>query len=232
MGTLYDIKLVFEYFPELLSRLHITLLLVIAATAIGIFLGTVIALLRLYKIPALNQIAVVYISFMRGTPILVQMFIVYYGLPKVLMIMGVNINRWDTFVFIILTYGLNMAAFMAEIIRASILSVPIGQAEAAYSVGMTKIQTFLHIVAPQALLTALPSFGTNMVGILQDSSIAFVLGIIDVMGKAKVIGARTYHTLEGYTGAAIIFLVLCIFLEKSCSVIEKRLNEKIIGDGR
>jgi L-cystine transport system permease protein len=189
-------------------------------------------LFRIYKTPLLNQIAAVYISFIRGTPILVQMFIVYYGLPEVLLIIGVNINRWDKMIFVILTYGLNMAAFMAEIIRAAITSVPIGQTEAAYSVGMTRIQTFLRIIAPQALLAALPSLGINMVGLLQDSSIAFSLGIIDVMGKAKVIGASTYHTLEGYTGAAVIFLVLCILLEKGCSIVEKRLQGSIIGDGR
>lgn len=231
MGDFFDPKLVLEYFPSLLSRLHITLLLVVSATVIGILLGALIALTRIYKIPFLNQISAIFISFMRGTPILVQMFVIYYGLPEILILFGIDINRWDKLVFVILTYGINMAAFMAENIRAAIMSVSIGQTEAAYSVGMTKIQTFVRIVAPQAVLAALPSLGMNIVSLLQDSSIAFSLGIIDVMGKAKVIGASTYHTLEGYTGAAIIFLVLCILLEKGCSLLEKRLHSAIIGDG-
>lgn len=230
VGDYLNPGLVLAYFPALLSRLHITLLLVLLATFIGIVLGAMIALLRIYKIPVCNQFSAVYISFMRGTPILVQMFIVYYGLPAVFLLIGININRWDKLVFIILTYGLNMAAFMAEIIRAAILSVPVGQIEAAYSVGMTRIQTFRRIVAPQALLAALPSLGINIVSLLQDSSIAFSLGIIDVMGKAKVIGASTYHTLEGYAGAAIIFLILCILLEKGCSILEKKMQDAIIGD--
>ncbi|MBN7772231.1 amino acid ABC transporter permease [Clostridium aminobutyricum] len=232
MGDYFDFKLIFDYLPELLSRLHITLILLITATIIGMSLGAVIALLRLYKIPVLNQISVVFISFMRGTPILVQMFIVYYGLPRVLLLIGLDINRWDKFIFVILTYGFNMAAFVAEIIRGAIISVPIGQTEAAYSAGLTRLQAFRRIVAPQALLSALPSLSVNVVYLLQDTSIAFSLGIIDVMGQAKVIGARTYHTLESYTGAAVIFLVLCIILEKGCSKMEKKLTERMIGDGR
>ncbi|MFL0195342.1 amino acid ABC transporter permease [Clostridium sp. WILCCON 0269] len=233
MGKLFDIRLVFEYLPQLLSRLHITLLIVLLATVIGIFLGMILALFRIYKIPILNQISIVYISFMRGTPIIVQMFIVYYGLPVLFMLIGIDINKWDKLFFVIITYGLNAAAFMAEVIRSAIISVSIGQTEAAYSVGMTRIQTFHRVVAPQALLIALPSLSTNMVGLLQDSSIAFSLGIIDVMGKAQTIGARTYHTLEGYIGSALIFLVLSILVEKGCTVIEKKVTyKKIIGDGR
>jgi amine acid ABC transporter, permease protein, 3-TM region, His/Glu/Gln/Arg/opine family len=229
MGQLFDVKLIFEYFPKLLSRLHVTLLIVIAATILGVFFGTVLALFRLGKTPLLNQISAIYISFMRGTPIIVQMFIVYYGLPLVLLMIHVDINHWDKLIFIIITYGLNMAAFMAEIIRAAIIGVPIGQSEAAYAVGMSRLQTFRRIVAPQALLIALPSLGMNMVGLLQNTSVAFSLGIIDVIGKARVIGANTYHTLEGYVGAAVIFLTLCILMEYGFSNIEKKLKYKIIG---
>lgn len=233
MGNLFDIRLVFEYLPQLLSRLHITLLIVILATIIGVFTGVVIALFRIYKIPVLNRISIIYISFIRGTPIIVQMFIVYYGLPMLLMNIGIDINRWDKVIFIIITYGLNAAAFMAEVIRSAITSVPIGQTEAAYSVGMTRLQTFKRIVAPQALKTALPSLSVNIISILQDSTVAFSIGIIDVMGKAQTIGARTYHTLEGYVGCAIIFLILSIFVEKGFSVIENRIaNKKIQGDSR
>ena len=232
MGQLFDFRLVFVYFPKLLSRLHITLLIVIAATLLGITFGIVLALIRLSRTPLLNQVATVYISFMRGTPIIVQMFVIYYGLPLVLSSIGVDINRWDKLFFVIITYGLNMAAFMAEIIRAAIVGVPIGQAEAAYSTGMTRWQAFRRIVAPQAILIALPSLGMEMVGLLQNTAIAFSLGIIDVMGKAKIIGASTCHTLEGYVGAAVIFLVLCILLEHGCSLIEKQLKLKFNSDGR
>lgn len=233
MGRLFDFKLIFEYLPSILARIHITLIIVLLATIVGLLLGTFIALARIYKIPVINQLTIIYISFIRGTPIIVQLFIVYYGLPEILIGIGIDINRWDKLNFVLVTYALNSAAFMAEIIRASITSVPIGQTEAAYSIGMTRWQTFYRIIAPQAIITSLPSLGTSIVGLLQDTSLAFTLGIIDMMGQAQAIGARTLHTIEGYIGATIIFIVLSVLLEKIFSIIEKRVTfEKIIGDGR
>jgi len=228
MGKMVDLKLIFIDLPQLLYCLHITLLIVVFATIIGLLLGIVLALIRIYKIPLLSQLATLYISFNRGTPMIVQLFIVYFGLPSFLLGIGININRWDKLYFVIITYGLNAAAFMSEIIRASIISVDIGQTEASYSVGMTRIQTFSRIVAPQALLIALPNLGTSFLGLLQDTSLAFTIGIIDVMGKAQSIGATTYHSIEAYIGAAIIFLVLGTLLEKAFTIIEKKVKYKII----
>jgi len=226
MGKMFDFSLIFKDLPLLLSCLYITLLIVIFATVIGLILGIVLALFRLYKIPILSQLATIYISFNRGTPIIVQLFIVYFGLPNVLLSIGIDINRWDKLYFVIITYGLNAAAFMSEIIRASITSVDIGQTEAAYSVGMTRLQTFYRIVAPQSILIALPNLGTSFLGLLQDTSLAFTIGIIDVMGKAKAIGATTYHSIEAYIAAAIIFLVLGTLLEKGFTIIEKKVEYK------
>lgn len=232
MGEYFKIDLVFEHLPQLLTRLHITLIIVLSATVLGLLLGMVLALLRLYKVPILNQISTVYISFMRGTPILVQMFIVYYGLPMLLMKIGININRWDKLYFVIITYGLNAAAFKAEIIRAAVSSVPVGQTEAAYSVGLAKLQTFSRIIMPQAVIIILPNLSTTLVGILQDTSLAFTLGIIDVMGKVNAIAANTYRSLEGYVAAAIIFVTLSIALEKGFSVIQQNFQIKSQGSGR
>jgi len=224
MENYFNINLVFKYLPQLLSRLHITLLIVVSATVIGLFFGIILALFRVYKVPLLNQISIVYISFMRGTPILVQMFIVYYGLPLLLMKIGININRWDKLYFVIITYGLNAAAFKAEMIRAAIVNIPIGQVEAAYSVGMTKLQAFTRIIAPQSVIIILPTLGITLVGLLQDTSLAFTLGIIDVMGKVNAIAANTYRSLEGYVSAAIIFFILSILLEQLFSRLEKKLH--------
>ncbi|WP_160692739.1 amino acid ABC transporter permease [Clostridium sp. C2-6-12] len=224
MENYFNINLIFQYLPQLLSRLHITLLIVLTATVIGLVFGIILALFRVYKVPVLNQISIVYISFMRGTPILVQMFIVYYGLPLLLMKIGININRWDKLYFVIITYGLNAAAFKAEMIRAAIVNIPIGQVEAAYSVGMTKLQAFTRIIAPQSVIIILPTLGITLVGLLQDTSLAFTLGIIDVMGKVNAIAANTYRSLEGYISAAIIFFILSILLEQLFSRLEKKLH--------
>lgn len=222
MGQLFDIRLVWEYFPKILTRLPITLGIVLLATFIGLILGTVLALFRLFRIPLLNQLTILFVSFNRGTPIIVQLFIVFYGLPMLVLLVGININRWDTLIFVIITYGLNSAAFFSEIIRSAIMSVSKGQTDAAYSVGMTRFQTFYRIVAPQAVGVAIPSLGTSMAGLLQDTSLAFSLGVIDMIGKVKAIGANTYHTMEGYIVAAIIFIILNVLLEKLFSSIEKR----------
>lgn len=224
MENYFNINLIFQYLPQLLSRLHITLLIVLSATVIGLVFGIILALFRVYKVPVLNHISIVYISFMRGTPILVQMFIVYYGLPLLLMKIGININRWDKLYFVIITYGLNAAAFKAEMIRAAIVNIPIGQVEAAYSVGMTKLQAFTRIIAPQSVIIILPTLGITLVGLLQDTSLAFTLGIIDVMGKVNAIAANTYRSLEGYVSAAIIFFILSILLEQLFSRLEKKLH--------
>ncbi|MBU3154532.1 amino acid ABC transporter permease [Clostridium estertheticum] len=229
MGKMVDLRLIFVDLPLLISCLHITLLIVIFATIIGLLLGIVLALVRVYKTPVFSHLATIYISFNRGTPMIVQLFIVYFGLPSVLLSIGININRWDKLYFVIITYGLNAAAFMSEIIRASITSVDIGQTEASYSVGMTRLQTFSRIVAPQAFLTALPNLGTSFLGLLQDTSLAFTIGIIDVMGKAQAIGATTYHSIEAYIGAAIIFLVLGTLLEKLFTILEKKVKYKIVA---
>jgi L-cystine transport system permease protein len=224
MHDLFDPATVLLYLPKLLAKLPVTLLIVLSATAAGILFGLALAFVRLYRVPVLNQATLLYISFVRGTPIIVQMFLVYYGLPMLMDLVGIDINRWDKLFFVVVTYGLHAAAYYAEIFRGAIGSVPAGQAEAAYSVGLTRFQAFRRIVAPQAVLTAVPNVGTAVAGLLQDTSLAFTIGIIDVMGEVKVIGGNTHRMLEGYTGAALIFLVLALMLERTFFSLETRLR--------
>jgi len=186
-----------------------------------------IALIRINKIPVLQQFAVVFVSFMRGTPIIVQLFIVFFGLPVLLSKAGIDANNWSTIIFVIVTYGLNLSAFMSEIFRSAIVGVDTGQKEAAYSVGMTNWQAFKRIIAPQALLIAMPSFSVNIIGLLQNTSLGFTIGLVDVIGEVRAIGVRTYHVLEGYVAAAIIFIVLSILLNKLFSYTENKLQTKL-----
>lgn len=223
MDDLFDLEAALDYFPQILSCLDITLLIVTASVSIGVIFGILLAWFRLYKIPILNQFSIVYVSFIRGTPIIVQMFMFFYGLPMLLNLVGIDINRWDKMFFIIVSYGFNTAAFFSEIIRASIQSVAIGQAEAAYSIGLTRLQAFFRIIAPQAINAAIPSLGTMLVVLLQDTSLAFTFGIIDVMGEVQAIGANTRRYMEGYVDAAIIFFVVAVIIEKGFGSLEKRL---------
>ncbi|EGO63833.1 amino acid ABC transporter permease [Acetonema longum] len=223
MGSLFDIRLVFEYFPSIVSRFHITLLIVVFSLAVGTLLGFMIAMVRLYRLPVLNRLALVYVSFIRGTPVIIQLFIVYYGLPLLLETIGLDINHWDKLYFVLVAYGFNNAAFMSEIIRSAIASVPAGQREAAYSVGLSRWQALHRVILPQAFLTAFPVFGTRVVDVFESTSLAFTLGILDMVGQAEAIGNRTYHELEGYVVLAVIFIAVSLLLETLFTRAEKTL---------
>ncbi len=219
---------VFEYFPIVLRGFPVTVRIVLTATLAGLILGTVLAFIRIYKIPVFNQAVLLYISFVRGTPQLVQLFIVLYGLPLlVVKTTGINISRWDKMFFVLVTYCLNEAAFFSESIRAAIQAVPRGQAEAGYSVGLNGRQTFFRIVMPQAARIALPGLGTSFIYLFQGTSLAYLIGIFDIMGQVNAIGARTQHYIEGYVCAGIIFVTISVILEK----VLYRVNQKLAYGG-
>lgn len=222
---LFSWERLFKYFPTIFEYLPVTLKIVLFGEIFGIALALIIALVRIRNVPIFDQIFGVYVSFMRGTPMLVQMLIVYYGLPELLkLVSGIDINSWDKTIFVIITFMLNQGAFLSEIFRSSILSVPVEQSEAAYSVGLTKWQTSRRIVLPQAAKVAIPSFGVDFVALFQSASLAFLIGVIDVMGRAKSIGASSGHYLEGYLIVAIIFLVISLGLKGLFSFLDKKVN--------
>jgi len=227
-------SLFIDSFPKLLSRLHITLYIVAVALFFGMLLGTYIAVVRLYKVSILSQLAAAYVSFIRGIPILVLLYIVYIGLPLVIGIFGVNINRWDTMIFVMIAYIINTSAFLSEIIRSAVNGVDIGQTEAAYSVGMTRWQAFNRIIAPQAIQIAMPALGNTVVSLLKDTSLAYTLGVIDIVGVIKAISSNTYRSLEADAAAAIIFFVLSSILEQAFKWLERRfgVTNKITIIGR
>ena len=152
LSSIFRFSDMLEYFPKILSRFPVTLLIVVVSVAGGLVLGFILAAARIFKIPVLRELAALYISFVRGTPVLVQLFVVYYGLPLLVAPL------------VLVTYLLNDGAFMSEIIRSSIESVPKGQREAAASVGLTTFQAYKRIIIPQAFKIAAPSFGTRMIG--------------------------------------------------------------------
>lgn len=226
MENIFLLSLFIDCFPKLLSRLHITLYIVVIALLFGMLLGTYIAVVRLYKVPVLSQLATVYVSFVRGIPILVLLYIVYIGLPLVIGAFGVNINRWDTMIFVMIAYVVNTSAFLSEIIRSAVAGVDLGQTEAAYSVGMTRLQTFRRIIAPQAMQIGIPALGNTIVSLLKDTSLAYTLGVIDVIGVIKAISSNTYRSLEAYAAAAVIFFILSSILEQFFNIISRKIGVK------
>lgn len=223
MGAPFDISYLFSFLPKLLTTLGTTLFIVVCSLVAGIIVGFLIALPRLYKVPVLRTFSEIYISFFRGTPILIQLFLFYYGLPEILKLINLDLTRAPVLVFVILTYGLHTGAFMSEMIRASVTAVDKGQVEAAYATGMTSFQAFTRIVLPQALAIAVPVFSNLVIALLKDTSLAFTLGVMEMTGKAQTLGAISQHFIETYLALALIYLVLSFTIEKLLLVAERRL---------
>ncbi|UOY92378.1 amino acid ABC transporter permease [Ectobacillus sp. JY-23] len=224
MGQAFDIALVLNFFPKLISYLHITLLILVVSVLLGIVIGFIVALPRIYHIPVARQIAAVYVSFMRGTPILIQLFLIFYGLPAILEWIYIDLSRVDPLVFVIITYALSSGASFSEIIRGGVANVEKGQAEAAYTIGMNEKQTFIRIVLPQALVTSFPNFANSVIGFLKDTSLAFTIGVMDMLGRGDTLISATAHALEVYITLSIIYYLIAILLEKLFTLSESKLQ--------
>lgn len=226
MDKAFDVKMIADFIPTLAGYLPITLYILALSLIFGFILGVILSLPRIYQIPVLNQFARVYISFFRGTPIMVQLFIVFYGIPALSSVFGIDLSQMDPLYAAIATYALSSAATIAEVIRAGVNSVDAGQAEAAYSVGLNGRQTFLRIILPQALYQALPNFGNLVIGYLKDTSLAFSIGVMDMSGRGQTLITLSNHVLEVYISLSIIYYITAVLLEYSFKWIEKRVKKE------
>lgn len=215
---------VWEYFPKIIEKFPVTLQLVLVPFTISFLAGFAIALLRLKKIPVVDGLLRLYISYVRCTPVITQMFVVYFGLPLLLEPYGINAYKWDPKIFVFIAYSINISAFLSETIRSSILAVPKGQMEAGYSVGMSSFQTLRDIIVPQALKISLPMLGNMFIGLFQATALAYMVNVMDMMGKAVNLGHIKGHVLEGYLCCAAVFAVISLGLEVLFRFINKRLE--------
>lgn len=192
---------------QILPYLNVTFRFVVICIIITSIFSVVIAVLRIKKIPVVQQIMGVYVSYMRGVPLLVQLMVVYYGFPILIYhVFHINIIRWSGMIFAVIAMVMNESAFLGESIRGAILSIPAIQSEAGYSIGMTRWQTFSRIVLPQAIRVLIPVYGTTLVGMLQSTAMLYTLGIVDIVQRARTIGSATGHMFEGYAVCAIIYI--------------------------
>lgn len=230
MPDLFNIRLVFEQIPKLLSYLPVTLELTAIAAILGLVLGFVIALIRIARTPILYQLSTVYISFLRGTPIIVQLYISYFGVPILLRYINYwngtefDINKIPGIVFAIMALGLNESAFMSEIIRAAIQAVDQGQLEAAHSLGMTSGQLRRRVILPQAGIIALPGLINSLIALIKGTSLAFVCAVVEMTAAGQIMAGRSYRYFEMYCSLAIIYWVITIVLERLSLIIEKKLS--------
>lgn len=225
MGEFFSWQRVVHNFPILIKKLPVTFEIVAVAFSLGFILALLIATARIKKIPILNQILTVFISFERGTPLLVQILVVYYALPLVLQaFFGIDTRRWDKIIFVDLALILNQGVFLGEIFRGAITSIPKGQKEAAIACGMTEFSAFTKIVLPQAVRVALPATGLNLIGLFQETSLVFMIGVMDIIGRASALGATSGHSLESYLIIAVLFLSINFVLTGITTKISKNLS--------
>lgn len=223
MGAQFDIQYVFEYFVKLLPFIQISLFIVASSIVLGLLFGLLAALPRLYRVPVLQRLSQLYASFFRGTPILIQLFLLYYGLPEVLKLVHIDITRLPVLVFVILVYGLHSGAYVSEGIRAAVSAVDRGQVEAAYAVGMNGFQAFTRIVFPQAIAIAVPILANLVIATLKDTSLAFTLGVMELTGKSQTLATMSRHFIESYIALAAVYFILSIALERLFLLAERRM---------
>jgi polar amino acid transport system permease protein len=213
-----------EYGPYFLLGAVNTVVLAAFTVIMGSFIGLFIAMLRLSHHKPLSFLATAYIEVIRGTPLLVQIFLIYYGLPLNLpqtMFLGVDLSR---FIPGIIALSINSGAYVAEIIRAGILAVDKGQMEAARSLGFDRSLAMRLVVLPQAVKNILPALGNEFVVVIKESSIVSVIGIAELMYNAGIVRGATYRPMEPLLVAALIYFVLTFSLSKLLGVAEKRMR--------
>lgn len=203
--------------PLLLKGAGYTVLLSLIGMGVGVVLGFALALMRLSRTPLLRWPAAVYVSAFRGTPLLVQLFLIFYGLPSV----GILL---DAFPAALIGFTLNIGAYTSEIIRAVIGSVPKGQWEASYSIGMTWSQAMRRTILPQAGRVAVPPLSNTFISLVKDTSLAAAITVPEMFQAAQRIVATTYEPLILYVEAAALYLALSSVLSALQARLEVRLN--------
>ncbi|WP_340034693.1 sulfur-containing amino acid ABC transporter permease TcyL [Bacillus sp. FSL K6-0993] len=225
MEKAFDMNMIGDFVPTLTGYLPVTLYILTLSLLFGFVLGLFLALPRIYNIPIVNQLAKVYISFFRGTPIMVQLFIVFYGIPALTGLIGIDTSKMDPLYAAVATYALSNAAAAAEIIRAGVGSVDKGQTEAAYSIGLSGSQAFRRIVLPQALVQAFPNMGNMVISSLKDTSLAFSIGVMDMSGRGQTLITSSNHSLEVYIALSIVYYAVAVLFEWFFRVAEKRIKK-------
>lgn len=218
---------IFEVFFDLLPFLPVTLLMLAGSVFFGSLLGFILARAKVTGRKISRLLADAYIAMMRCTPPIVLLFIVYYGLPELLLTaIGLDINAIEKGIFVLVTFTLLFGATMSEIMRSAYESIDKGQREAALSIGLSPFQAFYRIVLPQATAVALPNFSNILINLMKDGSLAFTIGLIDVMGKGTLIISKNFgsYALETYIALALIYWGLTLIIEKSFSMLERSLS--------
>ena len=206
--------------PILIGAVSGTIPLALASFGLGLLLALLVALMRLSRNPVFSVVARMYISVIRGTPLLVQLFVIFYGLPSI----GVTISPWPS---AIIAFSLNVGGYAAEIIRAAILSVPKGQWEAGHTIGMSRPQALVRIILPQAARVSVPPLSNTFISLVKDTSLASLILVTELFRNAQQIAAFSQEFMALYLQAALVYWVICLVLSTAQSAVEKRLDRYV-----
>lgn len=220
---LISFRIIWKSLPVLLGGALITLELTVLSVLLGTVAGSLIGIIRLQRAAFLRFCARAYVEFFRGTPLLVQIFMIYFGLPAFVQNFGFtfSLNRLAAAV---IALSLNSAAYIAEIVRAGIQSIDPGQAEAAQSLGLSSVQTMRYVIFPQALRRMLPPLGNEFISLLKATSLVAVIGFEELFRKGQLIVAENYRSFEIYAAVAVVYLFLTLLSSQALSYWERSLN--------
>ncbi|WP_436860395.1 amino acid ABC transporter permease [Staphylococcus caeli] len=218
---------------EVLKGVPNTILISIVAIIVGLCIGLIFAMIRLKRIPVLSQIIIVYNSFFRSTPLIVQLFIVYYGLPTLILYLNkllnwhINPDLFSPLIIAFIVFSLHAVAYLSESIKGGLQSVETDQIEAAQSVGLSKYYIYKEIVLPQAFAYALPNIENQFIMLIKGTSLAFAVQVTEIMAISHVIANEGYRFITVYSVAAVFYWLLAICLEYIFNKMENRTTRYI-----
>lgn len=229
-GKLFSWHAVFDAIPSILEHLPTTLGLTLAGAVFGLLLALLFAIVKINRVKILYPIQAVFVSFLRGTPILVQLMLTYYGIHLFLKFLNQkygfdwNINAIPAEIFAITAFAFNEAAYTSETIRAAIQAVNSGEIEAARSLGMTSFQVYRRVIIPNAAVIATPTLINGLIGLTKGTSLAFNAGIVEMFAQAQILGGSDYRYFERYISVALIYWLVSIIIENIGRLLEKRME--------
>ncbi len=215
-----------------------TLMIVALTMLISSPIAVLVGVLRYKKVRVVNQILGVYTSFIRGTPSILQIYLVYNTVPSLLALFlnkigsSINVFELNPIIYALVVFVLNITATFSEIVRSALMTVDKGQYEAAQTVGLSKIQTYVRIIFPQAVVSAIPNICTLVVGLIKMTSLAFAMTVQDIMAIAKIEAGNSYNYIEAYIDVFVLYLIFCILVETVFRKLEantKRFKLRVSG---
>lgn len=203
-----------------------TLLISLVAVLMGLLIGLLVAMAKMSRFKALRGIATVYVDILRGTPLLVQVLILAYGVPQVINeLFGISFH-WEIKILIgFIACGINSSAYMAEIIRSGLQAVDVGQTEAARSLGLNKKQTMRYVIIPQAFKIIIPALGNEFIALIKETAILSVAGIVEITRRGQLWASQSFLSFQAYIGVAVIYLIMTLTLSRIVAYLERRMSQ-------